>query len=205
MFNQSGNTEAATEASAETGPLTMEALLGAKVTEAKLIEGGAKPKGTYLFNFAEVEERTYDIKSEDHPRVGTEALMLMLKFEIVAIDDSGKTKYLDKKKRKVSVEEMAGYVGKVHSENVMFGNDGLPDDKGEIKNPGMSKLTTILSKVIGDDNWKALKDADASVSELIEAAVGTTFMADISHNTYNDQTSDQIDMFGDFELVNPDG
>lgn len=196
MFGNDNTTQPAATAGEM---LTMEALLGKKVTDATILEGGAKPKGTYGFVLTEINDGEYDIKNEDHPRVGETAMMLSFTLNIIGVD--GKGKYIDQKGKRVSPEKMAEYVGKDFKENVMFGNDGLPKDDGTINNSGYNKLVTILSKIIGEAKYTALEAAGATTAELIQAAQGIKFMADISHNKWEDRVSDQLDLFGDFVLI----
>lgn len=201
MFgNATQNGAAPAGATADGGMLTMEQLLGKKVTDAAIIEGGAKPKGTYGFSLAEITEGEYEIKKEEHPRVGQKAMMLTFVFDIVAVDATGK--YVDAKGKRVSPEAMQEYVGKQFKENVMFGNDGLPKDDGTVNQSGYNKLVTILAKVIGDVRWAELEAAGASTQDLIQAAQGVKFLGDISHNKWDDNVNDQLDLFGDFQLVN---
>lgn len=201
MFgNEQGNSaEGATPVEGSSAPLSMEALLGKKVTDATVIEGGAKPAGTYVFDLEGIDEGSYEIKKEEHPRVGETAMMVTIALKIVQVDPKGK--YIDSKKRKVTNEAMQQHIGKVFKENVMFGNDGLPKEDGTINNSGMNKLVTILSKIIGEDKYKAMEANGASIEKLVSAAAGARFMADISHNEWEGNVSDQLDLFSDFEVV----
>lgn len=208
MFNNNGeNTE--TTATIAEAPLTMAGLLGKKLKDAEIIEGGLRPKGIYAFQLSEIKEGSYTIKQEEHPHVGKEALMITIVLDIIAVDDS--TKYYDVKGKVVDKETIKGYVGKQFVENIMFGNDGIPNKNGEVKHSGLNKMVTLLSKFIGKEAYEAIdQDADDSLEQLVAKAENVKFTAEISHNIYkNAETgqvneSDQINLLGNFEVI-PEG
>lgn len=199
MFGNNNTTTAATTTAGASEMLSMEALLGKKVSEAKILEGGAKPKGTYAFQLTNIEEGSYEIKKEEHQRVGETALMLTFTLTIIGVDDKGK--YLNTKGKRVSPEEMQEQVGKEFKENVMFGNDGLPKEDGSINSSGYDKLITILSKIVGEQVYTEMVAQGASTQQIIEASQGVKFLADISHNKWDDNVRDQLDLFGEFKLM----
>ena len=199
------NSETTTETSAS-APLTMAGILGKKLSSAEIIEGGLRPKGMYAFQLVELKEGTYNIRQEEHPHVGQDAPMLSIVLDIIAVDDSGK--YYDIKGKPVSKEKMNSYVGKQFVENCMFGNDGIPDKNGNVKNGGFNKMVTILSKIIGKEAYAKIdQDADDSTEKLIAAAEGAKFTAEISHNIWKDKDTgqvnenDQLNLLGAFEVI----
>lgn len=199
MFGNN-NADATTGVTAQAGEmLSMEALLGKKVSEAKILEGGAKPKGTYGFQLTSIETGDYEIKQEEHARVGETAMMLTFVLTIIGVDERGK--YVNAKGKSVSPEEMRDQVGKEFKENVMFGNDGLPKEDGTINSSGFDKLITILSKIIGEEAYQKMVEQGATTQQIIEASQGVKFLADISHNKWNDNIRDQLDLFGEFRLI----
>lgn len=214
MFNTEENTNTG---SSETqgGPVTMEQLLGNKLSQAVLIEGGVWPSGMYAWQLTGINDNTYEIKAEDHPWIGEQATMVKLTLTCVDFDKDPKAKYLDKNKKRVSAETMASYVGKEFTENVMFGNDGLIREKtkegsvyrlpqdGEVgEQGGYNKLVTLLRAFIGEDAYKNLSadGSDPQLPALIEACNNVKFGAEISHNSYGDNVNDQINLFGDFAV-----
>lgn len=195
------------------GPMTMDALLGKKASDAKLMTSGLLPKGDYVLEFVGFEEETYEIKADEHPNAGDDAAMLKLNYIIRGVDDKGK--YLNLKGKRVSAEDMAEFVEKTYSENCMFGNDGLvvegtgdnrvirnpenDEDMKKVKNTGFDKVTTLLARHIGEKAWGENGCDDKSLGELLQFATGRLCITPITHNTWNDRTSLQINIMDDFE------
>lgn len=202
--NENANSEAT---SAPSDMLTMDTLFGESVSDAKLLESKLYPAGFYLMSLSDYEEKTYEIKKEDHPNVGTEALQINLKFTIDAIDDSGSTEYvfLDKKGKwkKASLEEVSKYVGEEITFTVFFGDDQLIGDDGKPKLRGRNQLRTILHKFVGPDNAAADGyDLDsATFGQLFETAKKVNCIVPMTNRPdFRDKTRIQaeIDLLSDF-------
>jgi len=188
-----------------TGPLTMETLLGNKLADAQLIEGGLKPKGIYAFTVDEIKQGNYSIKADDHPHQGQEALMLSIVSTIIAVDPE--SKYVNDKGKVVTNEQMQSYVGKKEVTNIMFGNDGLPDENGTIKQSGLNQLVTYCSKIIGKEVYDGIDaESENGIAELMDATVGSKYTAEMVHNRYttadgNERVDSRINLLGDFTVI----
>lgn len=185
--------------------LTMENLLGISLASAKLIESFTWPMGAYAWQISDFEVKNYTIKADDHPNLGKEAAMLTI--SLTCLQAATPTlKSADGKP--VSEEEAAAYAGKVYKENIMFGNDGLPGKSGAIEYRGMNMTATLLTKMLGAENYSALAAThNFALGPMLEAikAANVQFVCELSHNINpkdpNKRVNAQINLFGSFGPV----
>lgn len=206
MFgNQNSQATPAVAIAVNSGPLTLEQILGLNMQEARLIEGGTWPMGMFAWQISDLTLKTYTIKAENHPNLGKDAPMLTI--ELTCINSAAPTlRGTDGKP--VTEEEAASWIGKKYKENIMFGNDGLPNKHGVIEHRGMNMTATLFTKMLGAENYAQLcQGTNFQLGAMIDTvkASGHQFVCELSHNTNpndpNKRVNSQINLFGTFGPV----
>ena len=175
---------------------TMDDILGAEVGEVAIYQSNQWACGPYLFKLHAFETRSYEIKAEDHPDVGSEAPMLILRLVCLNLDD--KAKYRDLKNKIVSQEEVKEKVGRAYTETVMFGNDHLIDDRtGGRRDSGARKFATLMSHIIGEKEYAAVKNLPRG--EQLELAMANIFIAELRPD--REKRNSQLDIINPFKIL----